>query len=120
MKQHLFTLTKKDFKVQTFTSGGPGGQHQNRVETGVRISHPASGAVEESRSEKSQHQNKKIAFRRLVDSKKFQVWLRLKAAEISTGETIEQYVEKAMRPENIKMEIKDEKNKWVEYNGELT
>jgi protein subunit release factor B len=118
MKQHLFTLTKKDFKVQTFTSGGPGGQHQNRVETGVRISHLASGAVEESRSEKSQHQNKKLAFRKLANSKKFQIWLKLKAAEITSGETIDQYVEKAMRAENIKIEIKDEKNKWIDYEGE--
>jgi len=112
MRERLFTLTKKDFKVQTFTAGGPGGQHQNRVETAVRITHPVSGAVGESRSEKSQHRNKQIAFRHLISSQRFQVWLKIKVSEISTGETIAQSVERAMKPENLKFEVKDHLGRW--------
>ncbi len=48
-KKLLFSITKDDFTVQTFRSGGKGGQNQNKVESGVRIIHPASGAIGESR-----------------------------------------------------------------------
>ena len=45
--------------VETFRSGGKGGQHQNTTESGVRLRHRPSGVVAESRSERSQHLNKK-------------------------------------------------------------
>ena len=119
-KTFLFSVGKNDFKVQTFTSGGPGGQHQNRVETGVRIIHLASGAVGESRSDKSQHRNKKLALHHLAATATFQAWVRVKAAEMRTGKTIEQIVEKAMAPENIKVEVHDEKGRWVEADPSVT
>ena len=58
-KKLLFSLTKKDFVIETFRSGGPGGQNQNKRNTGVRIRHPESGAVAESRVHRTQEQNKK-------------------------------------------------------------
>lgn len=73
-KKLLFSITKDDFEVQTFRSGGKGGQHQNTTESGVRIIHKESGAVGESRSERSQHINKKLALERLVESPKFKIW----------------------------------------------
>lgn len=81
-KQLLFSLTKKDFRVDTFRSGGKGGQNQNSRDTGVRITHIESGAVGESREERNQLQNKKRAFERLVDSKTFQIWLKRKSWEM--------------------------------------
>lgn len=36
-KKLLFSLNKKDFTVQTFKAGGPGGQHQNKTDSAVRI-----------------------------------------------------------------------------------
>lgn len=60
-------ITKKDFRVDTFRSGGKGGQHQNKTETGVRITHLESGLVGESRSHRSQDQNKTEAFKRLCE-----------------------------------------------------
>ena len=120
MRTFLFSVGKNDFKIQTFTSGGPGGQHQNRVETGVRIIHPASGAVGESRSDKSQHRNKKLALHHLAASTKFQAWMRIKAAEMRTGKTIDQIVEKAMAPENIKIEVHDGNGRWVEAKHEVS
>lgn len=46
-----------DLKRDVFRSGGPGGQHQNKTESGVRYTHIPTGVVAESRSERSQHKN---------------------------------------------------------------
>lgn len=81
-KELLFSITKKDFDVQTFRCSGPGGQNVNKVETGVRIVHRESGAVGESREERKQGQNKKIAFARLVKSPVFQAWHKQKANKL--------------------------------------
>ena len=102
-KELLFSLTKKDFRVDTFRSGGKGGQYQNVTD---------SGAVGESRDERSQHQNKKKALERLVASKTFQVWHKKKAFEmmgiIKTKEQIEkevdEMIERDLRNGNIIVE----------------
>ena len=52
-------------RVETFMSGGKGGQHQNRTESGVRLVHRPTGVRTESRTERSQHRNKAIALARL-------------------------------------------------------
>jgi protein subunit release factor B len=72
-KRKVLTVTAADCELQTFTSGGPGGQHQNRSQTGVRFIHHPSGARGEARDERSQLQNKKLAWRRLFESKPFQL-----------------------------------------------
>jgi peptide chain release factor 2 len=46
-----------DLDRQTFRSGGPGGQHQNKTESGVRYIHLPTGVAAESRSERSQFKN---------------------------------------------------------------
>ncbi len=69
-KELLFSLTIKDFEVQTFCAGGPGGQHQNKTASAVRIIHRASGAIGESREEREQSRNKKKAFERCVNSQR--------------------------------------------------
>lgn len=66
MKQLIFTARKKDFRVDTFRSGGKGGQHQNATDSGVRITHVETGITASSREFKSQHQNKKAAFNRVA------------------------------------------------------
>ena len=114
MKELLFSVTKKDFEIQTFKSGGKGGQHQNTCDSGVRIIHRESGAVGESRTERSQHQNKKLALHRLAKTGKFKVWLNRKVFEIDQKETLEQIIKREMSSENLKIEIKDEKGNWIE------
>ena len=52
-------------RVETFRSGGPGGQHQNRTESGVRLVHLPTGIRASSRNERSQHRNKALALQRL-------------------------------------------------------
>ena len=52
-------------RVETFRSGGKGGQHQNVTDSGVRLTHIPSGIVATSRRLRSQYGNKKAALRGL-------------------------------------------------------
>lgn len=118
-RQRIVHLTAKDFEVQTFRSGGKGGQNQNKTESGVRIIHPPSGAIGESREERSQMQNKKIAFKRLTNTDKFQKWLHLehcrKCGTIPSEREMERQVDEMISRDlengNIKIEeIEEKKN----------
>ena len=55
----------RECEVETFRSGGPGGQHVNKVETAVRLTHTPSGVVVTCREERSQHRNKSSCLRKL-------------------------------------------------------
>lgn len=55
----------RECEVQTFRSGGKGGQHQNKVESGVRLIHRPTGIVVESREERSQFMNKQRCLKKL-------------------------------------------------------
>ena len=58
-------IKPEDLKRDTFRSGGPGGQHQNKTESGVRYTHLPTGIAAESRSERSQHKNDAMALSQL-------------------------------------------------------
>jgi protein subunit release factor A len=58
--------TKKDFKVQHVRGSGPGGQHRNKVATGVRITDLITGLSAVSTDSRSQTDNKAEAFRKLA------------------------------------------------------
>lgn len=111
-KKKILTITKKDLTIQTFRSGGKGGQHQNKTDSGVRIIHKESKAVGECRNNKSQHVNKKEAFIRLTNSPKFKLWLNRRIYEIGDGKTIEEKVDEQMDSKNLKIEGKDDKGRW--------
>jgi len=112
-KELLFSVRKEDFDIQTFKSGGKGGQHQNTCDSGVRIVHRESNAVGESRTSRSQHRNKILAHQRLVKTPKFKLWINKKAFEVMKGKTFEQEIDDMLTPENLKIEIKDKNNNWV-------
>lgn len=97
-RQKVLTVKLSDLERQTFRSGGPGGQNQNKRDTGVRLVHRPSGAVGESREERTQLQNQNIAFKRLAESHAFWVWAAKQCG------LIEEMVDQWMRPENLRFE----------------
>lgn len=54
-------------RVETFRSGGPGGQHGNKTESGVRITHIPTGITAVCRSHRSQYLNRKDALKTLQE-----------------------------------------------------
>src|SRR5947209_2559278 len=90
-----------DLERQTFRSGGPGGQHQNKTESGVRYIHLPTGIAAESRSERSQHKNDAMAMQMLraklyrIEEQKRRAEVEKKydeKGEVSWGNQIRNYV----------------------------
>src|SRR5436309_3633614 len=70
-----------DLRRDTFRSGGPGGQHQNKTESGVRYTHIPTGISAESRSERSQHKNDQMALS-LLKAKLYRIEEQKRRAEV--------------------------------------
>jgi peptide chain release factor 2 len=78
-----------DLRRETFRSGGPGGQHQNKTESGVRYTHIPTGIAQESRSQRSQHKNDEMALK-MLKAKLYQIEEQKQRAEVE-----KQYDEKS-------------------------
>ncbi len=57
---------ERDCDIQYFIATGPGGQHRNKVETGVRMTHRPTGIVVTATERRSQARNREAAFERLA------------------------------------------------------
>jgi peptide chain release factor 2 len=74
-------IRPEDLRRDTFRSGGPGGQHQNKTESGVRYTHIPTGIAAESRTERSQHKNSDNAMK-LLKARLFALEQQKRRAEV--------------------------------------
>jgi protein subunit release factor A len=58
---------EREVVVDVFRASGAGGQHVNKTESALRLTHPPSGVVVVSQGTRSQHRNRETAFERLVE-----------------------------------------------------
>ena len=96
-RELLFSVTAKDCEWQFCRGSGKGGQNRNKRDTAVTCIHKSSGAIGKSCDERGQLQNRRLAFQRMAESKKFQLWARVQAyKQITDTRAIEQKIDKEL------------------------
>lgn len=72
LEDKIEDINEKDLRIDTYRSGGKGGQNVNKLETAVRITHIPTGISASSQMERTQHKNKEIAYDLLLAKLNFE------------------------------------------------
>jgi len=112
-KKLLFSVTKSDCRWDYYRCPGPGGQHVNKVSSGVRCTHIKSGAVGQACDHRIQFKNKQLAFERMAKTKEFKQWHKMEVSRRTGQETlIQMEVDRQMK--KIRVDVKDERGRWID------
>jgi len=82
-RELLFSVCADDCEWQYYRGSGNGGQKKQKTSSAVRCTHRPSGAVGRAQDTRSQWENKRLAFRRMAESREFRAWANLEAAKIT-------------------------------------
>ena len=113
-------IKKNDIRIDTFRGSGAGGQHKNVTDSAVRLTHVPTGIVVKIENERSQHQNKKIAYdilgAKILDFEKEKLEDEI---NINKGKEVKQDWGSQIRSYSIEQNrVKDHRCN-IEYNGTL-
>jgi peptide chain release factor 2 len=107
-------IDPKDLRIDTYRASGAGGQHVNRTDSAVRITHEPTGTVVQCQNERSQHKNKATAMKQLK-AKLYELQLQERRAEqqvlednkadIGWGSQIRSYVLDASRIKDLRTQV---------------
>ena len=104
-------IDPSDLRIDTYRASGAGGQHVNRTDSAVRITHEPSGIVVQCQSQRSQHQNKDFAMKQLraklyereMDARRAEAQaLEDSKADIGWGSQIRSYVLDSSRIKDLR------------------
>lgn len=107
-------INPADLRIDTYRASGAGGQHVNRTDSAVRITHEPTGIVVQCQSQRSQHQNKDFAMKQLraklyereMDARRAdQQALEDSKADIGWGSQIRSYVLDSSRIKDLRTQV---------------
>jgi len=115
-------IDPSDLRIDTYRASGAGGQHVNRTDSAVRITHEPSGIVVQCQSQRSQHQNKDFAMKQLraklyereMDARKAEAQaLEDSKADIGWGSQIRSYVLDSSRIKDLRTGVESSNTQAV-------
>jgi peptide chain release factor 2 len=109
-------LDMSDVRVDTYRSSGAGGQHVNKTDSAIRLTHEPSGIVVQCQSQRSQHKNKEMAIKQLkaklyemeeLKRKEDMQSIEDSKADIGWGSQIRSYVLDQSRIKDLRTGVED-------------
>lgn len=121
------TVKSSDLRIDVYRASGAGGQHVNRTESAVRITHLPTNIVAQCQNNRSQHKNKEYALKqiklklyemRMQDKKQAQQKIEKNKSDISWGNQIRSYILDSSKIKDLRTNIEKTDTQSV-LNGDL-